>query len=134
MAVAGDRGDIFYEKNCICLFRDFAFFNILTVGYIVRNKLLLEIYEQAYWYDIDKTRDIVPNEETARRIAEAVIDADELWSWNADEDYEMEISFDEQNYLWKVTYHPKIPEGYILLDGEKAVWIRRDTGWIEIYR
>lgn len=109
-------------------------FNILTVGYIVRNKLLLEIYEQAYWYDIDRTRKVVPDEETAKRIAEAVIDADELWTWNADEDYEMEISFDEASYLWKVTYRPKIPEGYILLDGEKSVWIRKDTGWIDVYR
>lgn len=56
-------------------------FNILTVGYIVRNRLFLDWYEQTYWYNIDRTGNIVPDEETAKRIAEAIIDADELWTW-----------------------------------------------------
>lgn len=112
--------------------------NILTVGYIVRNRLFLAWYEQTYWYNIDRTGNVVPDEETAKRIAEAVIEADELWTWepwgDSDEDYEIEISFDEETYRWKVAYLPKLPEGAILLDGDKIVWIRKDNGWIEIYR
>lgn len=112
--------------------------NILTVGYIVRNRLFLAWYEQTYWYNIDRTGNVVPDEETAKRIAEAVIEADELWNWepwgDSDEDYEIEISFDEETYWWKVAYRPKLPEGAILLDGDKIVWIRKDNGWIEIYR
>lgn len=108
-------------------------FNILTVGYIVRNGLLLDLYEQAHWYHIDRTGNVVPDEETAKRIAEAIIDADELGRWDSDEEYEMEISFDEETYRWEVAYRPKLAEGMILIDGPPYVWIRKDTGWIEIH-
>lgn len=97
--------------------------NILTVGYIVRNGLLLDLYVKAHWYTIDRTKNVVPDEETAKRIAEAIIDADELWTWepwgDSDEDYEMEISFEEDTYQWRVAYLPKLPEGVMLLDGDK---------------
>lgn len=118
---------------CLCLGISLIL-NIFTVSYIVRNGLLLELYEQAHWYNIDRTQNVVPDEETAKRIAEAVIDADELWTWDPDSDYEMEISFEEDTYRWKVAYRPKIPEGMILVDGGKYVWIRKDNGWIELCR
>lgn len=107
--------------------------NILSVGYIVRNGLLLELYVQARWYNIDRTKNVVPDEETAKRIAEAIIDADELGTWDLDKDYEMEISFDEETYRWRVAYLPKLPEGAMLLDGDPCVWIRKDNGFIEIH-
>ena len=108
--------------------------NVLMMIYIVRNKLSLEVFEQNYWYGIDRTGNLVPDEETAQRIAEAIIEADELWTWDTDEDYELEITFDEQSYRWEVAYQPKIPEGMILVDGGKYVWIRKDNGRIEICR
>lgn len=108
--------------------------NFFTTIYIVKNKLFLEVCEQIYWYDIDRTGNRVPDEETAKRIAEAIIDADEMWTWDTDVDYEMEISFDEQSYRWEVAYLPKIPEGMVLIDGGKYVWIRKDNGEIEVYR
>lgn len=91
------------------------------------------MYEQVHWYHIGRTGNVVPDEETAKRIAEAIIDADELGRWDSDEEYEMEISFDEETYRWKVAYRPKLPGGMILIDGPPYVWIRKDTGWIEIY-
>lgn len=117
----------------VCLGISFLL-NILTVGYILRNKLLLDLYEQAHWYHIDRTGNVVPDEETAKRIAEAIIDADELWTWDFDEDYETEITFDEETYRWKVAYLPKLPEGMMLVDGDKCIWIRKDNGWVEIHR
>lgn len=97
--------------------------------YIVKHK---PVCERVHLDDIDRTKDVVPDEETALRIAEAIVDSHEYWEWEEDVDYEVEILFNEMNYEWSVQWQPPIPEGAIMLDGGKTVFIRRDTGAISI--
>lgn len=84
------------------------------------------------WEEPDRTRDSVPDEETAKQIAE---DYDKECGWtersSKDLEYEVVAVYLEQNYIWLLTYRPKMPEGHFILDGEGGtVRIRRDTGEI----
>ena len=85
------------------------------------------------WEEPDRTRDSVPDEETAKRIAE---NYDKECGWterssNKDLEYEVIAVYLEQKYIWVLTYRPKAPEGYFVLDGGGGtVRIRRDTGEI----
>ena len=83
---------------------------------------------------IDRTRSMVPDEKTAERIAEAYLDTLEgILGWEENVEYEAEITFDEENYEWIVHYRPKVPEGYMVLDGAKIVGVRKDNGMLTFY-
>ena len=80
------------------------------------------------WEEPDRTRDSVPDEETAKRIAE---DYDKECGWTErrcqDIDYEVNVVYLEQSYIWVLIYDTKEP----VFDGEGGtVRIRRDTGEI----
>ncbi|MDE7446955.1 MAG: hypothetical protein K2N15_14805 [Lachnospiraceae bacterium] len=88
--------------------------------------------DEGKWEEPDRTRDSVPDEETAKRIAE---DYDKECGWTErsgkDCEYEVVAVYLEQNYIWVLTYRHKAPEGYFVLDGGGGtVRIRRDTGEI----
>lgn len=80
------------------------------------------------WEEPDRTRDSVPDEETAKRIAE---EYDEESGWHErkcqDLDYEVNAVYLEQNYIWVLTYKPKTP---VLDGGGGTIRIRRDNGEI----
>ncbi|MDE7285265.1 MAG: hypothetical protein K2N55_00255 [Lachnospiraceae bacterium] len=82
------------------------------------------------WEEPDKTKDSVPDEETAKRIAE---EYDKESGWyerkNQDLDYEVNVIYLEQSYIWVLIYSPKAPEGHAVIDGGGGtVRIRRDSG------
>lgn len=81
------------------------------------------------WEEPDRTRDSVPDEETAKRIAEEH-DKECGWSdWRDKDDYEVSAVYLEQSYIWILHYKHKAPEGHMVLDGGGGtVRIRRDNG------
>lgn len=86
------------------------------------------------WEEPDRTRDSVPDEETAKRIAENY-DKECGWTEKRDHDLDYEITavYLEPNYTWVLIYRPKMPEGQFVLDGGGGnISIRRDTGEIMI--
>ena len=112
--------------SCLGIF----FLIILSLGnHIVKQE---PVCEREHLDEIDRTKDIVPNEETARKIAESIIEADKQWIWEENIIYEIDITFNELNYEWFVDYHPEIEEGAYWLDGGKNVRIRRDNGLVTI--
>lgn len=105
--------------------------NLLLGINSIKNK---SIYEHTRLDEINRNENIIPNEETAERIANAVIDAqDSNKGWGKIEEYDIEVSFDKKRYEWIVSYLPKA-EGYVIFDGGITVRIRKDNGRVLIYR
>lgn len=79
------------------------------------------------WEEPDRTRDSVPDEETAKRIAEEY-DEESGWHERKDQDLDYEVTavYLEQSYIWVLIYQSKTP----VLDGGGIVRIRRDSGEI----
>lgn len=70
---------------------------------------------------------IVPDEEMARDIADAVMDIGEV------KDYDVKMNFDESNNEWVVTYIPKGLAEDEKISGQRVVRIRKDSGIITTY-
>jgi hypothetical protein len=74
--------------------------------------------------EIDRTRDVVPNEETAVRLAK-----EKRRNWIADSlSYTYRVLYNEPSYEWIVFIQCREEEGCIITDGGTAVWLRRDYG------
>ncbi len=109
--------------------------NIFLGVYIIGSKKIVLsewIYVWKYMNGIDRNRDMIPDEETALKIAEAIIEADEYWTWEENVNYEVEVTFHEEPYEWFINYHPELPEGAFIVDGGKNISIRRDNGLVRI--
>lgn len=76
------------------------------------------------------TKDAIPNEETAKKIADIIIEAQSGFSEHLKLDYDFEISFNEQNNAWEVYYSPIPPEGYLIEGGGIEIHIKRDSGMV----
>lgn len=99
--------------------------------YIVKRE---PICERIHLDDIDRNRNVVFDEEMAKRIAEAYIDSfDEPLGWDEDFVYDVKVTFDEVNYEWIVEYLPQAPKGKMVVDGGKTARIRRDNGILSSY-
>lgn len=94
--------------------------------YIVKTE---PVCERAHLDEIDRSKELIPDEETALKIADAVISVDKDVVWDENYTYEVSISFDEETYEWLVTYGPMVP-GKVVFDGGKYIWIRKDSGQI----
>ena len=74
------------------------------------------------------SEDIVPNEETAKMIADIIIGSK---SWFTEgENYNVSIDFIEEQYEWEIYYRPIPPEGYEILGGVILIYIKKDSGMI----
>ena len=101
------------------------------VNYILERE---PVCDRAHLSDVDRTRDIVPDAETAIRIAEANLKMKiSGWGSHEDIDYQVEVTYDEPSYEWIVTYEVVPPEGGVVLDGKKVLGIRRDYGHVYWY-
>ena len=69
--------------------------------------------------------DAVPDEVTARRISDAVIDAQS--GFGERQEYDVTISFDEGRNSWSIYYQPTPLTGF---GGGISIGIRRDNGMI----
>ena len=80
-----------------------------------------------------KSQDMVPDEKTAEKIADAIIeshgglkDLRAGFSWSA------EVDYNEKNNMWIVCYIQKREGGGWLLDKGREVWIDRESGMITL--
>lgn len=103
--------------------------------YIVNRE---PICERLHLDEIDRTKNIVSDEEMAKDIAELYIRGREKKENYEGEDirslevtYNVEVIFNEKDYEWIVGYTTIPPEGHYILDGEFAIRIRRDNGMVD---
>ena len=72
--------------------------------------------------------DLVPDEETAKRVADIIISAQSGFYEGLD--YDVEITYKEDSNEWDVCYHPIVSDGMYLFDGTIEILIRRDCGMV----
>jgi hypothetical protein len=84
----------------------------------------LDGYNQLWGYV-----DAVPNEETAKKLADIIIEAQS--GFIPDIVYDYDISFNVGNNTWVVKYRPLHPdESMLFWDGERHISIRKDSGMV----
>lgn len=120
----------------LCLGISFIIIFLLGVNIIVRTP----VCNRMHLDDIDRKKDVVSDEKMALEIAELYISERENYmnkvvrtNYVEDEcEYDVEVTFNEQNYEWMVAYKVIQPGGSsFVLDGEFAVRIRRDNGMLD---
>ena len=80
----------------------FVLMNVLLGGYVIKQKL---VCTHTHIEDIDRAKEVVPNEVAARRIAEVYIDSLEgVFGWDENVIYDVTITFDDRKYEWMVWY------------------------------
>ena len=81
---------------------------------------------------VEKGRNIIPDEETAKEIAYVLVEANLGF-----EDlgfYEAEVNFNEETNEWEVFFHQMTYEGEHILGGGRVVHLNRDSGMVtELY-
>lgn len=114
----------------ICLSAS-IFINALLVIHIINMK---PSCEHIHYSDIDRTKDIVPDEETARRIAETVLRMRKYaFRLKEEHTYYTEITYNEAGHEWIVNFSLNAPGEYRFLDGGIIVGVRRDNGVVLHY-
>ena len=101
--------------------------------YILERK---PVCDRAHLSDVDRTKDIVPDAETAIRIAEASFKMEKsAWGYHYHDElvYQIEVTYDEPSYEWIVSYEEVTPEGDFVLDGGRFFGVRRDNGYVYWY-
>lgn len=100
--------------------------NIGLAGFLIQRG---PSCEYTHLNEIDRTKDVIPNEETARKMAEVYLDDFFYFHKDMELPYDAEITFDEAKYEWTVLFYLKEPEdGGMWLDGSWFVKMRRDYG------
>lgn len=106
----------------------FMLIDSALVNYILERE---PVCERTHWSDADRSKDIVPDEETAMRLAEASFRMEKSgWGYQEDVNYQVEVDYHEPSYEWIVTYAIAAPKGYIYLDGTRTFGVRRDNGLV----
>ena len=85
-----------------------------------------------HFVDADRSKNAIANAETAQKIVEFYLYSEEAGILRLYEefDYDVEVTYDEQNYEWIVHFSARLQDGRYVLDGSRTVWIRRDNGRI----
>lgn len=96
--------------------------NLAMCGFIMRRG---PVCEYRHLYEIDRTRDVIPDRNAAKKMAEVYLE--DFFGFHKDMDmpYETYIVFDEKNYEWTVKFYLADPPR---LDGSWSVTMRRDYG------
>lgn len=105
--------------------------NALLVIHVINMDPLCE---HIHYDDIDRTKDIVPDEETARRMAEAVLRMEKsAWGLKEDCNYYTDINYNEAGHEWIVYFDLNPPGEVGILDAERIAGVRRDNGMVLYY-
>ncbi|MBQ9926738.1 MAG: hypothetical protein IJO65_02065 [Lachnospiraceae bacterium] len=87
--------------------------------------------KKEHFKDVSESRNMVPDEETAEKIADAIVEARgglkglrEGFFWDTT------VDWDEQHNMWSVCYSQRTEGGGWLLDAGAEFWIDRDSGMI----
>lgn len=78
--------------------------------------------------DLEENRDIIPDEETAKRISDALVKSN--LDFEEDKTYDVEVIFDEQTNEWEIIYFPITLDGEHVSRSEKIVRINRGSGHV----
>ena len=109
----------------------FMYIDSVLINYILERE---PVCDRVHWSDVDRTKDMVPDEETAIRIAEADFKMEKSgWGYQEGTDYQIEVTYDEPSYEWIVTYDVVPPEGKSVLDGQRIFGVKRDNGFVFWY-
>lgn len=87
--------------------------------------------EHIHLDEIERTKNVIPNEKVAEKIAEIFMNSQEgKLAWGHGIEYGVDVTYDDQNYEWVVYYdaNANVEEGLMILDANKKIWIRRDYG------
>ncbi len=105
--------------------------NILLCIHITKSN---SMYKPVYEDEIEKDKNIIPDKETAARVAQIVVETLDEYVKGIDEgiEYEITVTFDEEKYEWVVHYMPE-QEGDVIFGGEIIIRIRRDNGKMYFY-
>lgn len=79
--------------------------------------------------DIDRTKDIVPNEEIAKKIVELYFTKKEGGE-DSPYNYNIQVKYDEEKYEWIIGYFIIQSEEHWVLDGDISFGVRRDNGMV----
>lgn len=84
--------------------------------------------EREHLDDIDRTKDVIPDAETAKRLVEIFFYREDAGIMRMYEhiEYNVDVDFDEQKYQWIVSFMPK----KLILDANGTAWVSRDKGVI----
>lgn len=111
-----------------------SFFFMLLMGVYIVMEAEMYCKVPHVLSDIDRTKDVVSDEEAAEAVAKAFLDALKgKWGLDRTIEYEAEITFDEERYEWRVWYLPKGIDrdslsGLLAMHKGRYVDIRRDYG------
>lgn len=106
----------------ICLGISYLIIGILYI-YLLKYEL---ICNRVHINDVDKGRNIIPDAETAEKIAYALVEGN--LGFKVSEIYEVKVIFDQQTSEWEVLFYQITPEGKYVLDAGGVVKIKRDSG------
>ncbi|MBQ9926737.1 MAG: hypothetical protein IJO65_02060 [Lachnospiraceae bacterium] len=90
--------------------------------------------EKEHFKDVSESRNMVPDEETAVKIA--YIFAEEHLGFDVDYYYEPAVRFDESRNEWCVDFLQMVPgKSIYVLGGGRVIAIEKDTGVVtQVYR
>ena len=114
----------FYKFYCVCL-PIIAVYMILSMVYFVVEKPLFKLLVEEETTQLWGDKDAVPDEETARKIADVIIERRvaemDNPSWHQDD---VTITFDDEKNEWNLHYWS--PPGWA--GGGVEITLRRDNG------
>lgn len=105
----------------------------MTILLLSLNLLLYKpVCERMHFDNADRTKNVISNEEIAQKIVEIHLYCEDAGILRLYEelDYDVDVTYDEQNYEWIVHFSVKGEEGYPVVDSGRTIWIRRDNGRI----
>ena len=117
------------EKNKILLF-NLSISVLIIIGlciFIVKHEPVCYL---THLDDIEENRDIISDEETAKQIADIIVESNLVFE--EDKTYDTEVIFDEQANEWEIIYFPITLDGQPDIDSDKIVWINRGSGHVTV--
>ena len=114
---------------CVC-FAISILVNIMLCINIMERK---PVCGNEHMDNVDRTKDVVPDERAARQIAEILLSIGKADGKKDNIIYDCKVIFHEQSYEWIVFFFAKSLDGKDYMDGGQMIWIRRDYGTIVNY-
>lgn len=88
------------------------------------------VCERMHFDDADRSKNVIANAEIAQKFVEIHLYREDAGILRLYEelDYNVDVTYDDQNYEWIVHFSVEPPDGGFVIDGGRTIWIRRDDG------
>lgn len=106
-------------------------FICFTLSFLINIALSIHLLRRepvcghVHWDEIDRKRDVIPDEKTAVRMAREKLMDDWLMD---DYPYEYHVFYNEPSYEWIVFIQLREEDKYRFWDAEHVIGLRRDYG------